>query len=117
MGIHGEPGIERKKLEPADAVMDEILGIVLPDMNLQSGERVAVMINGLGGLPLMDQYICYRRVHDVLTEKGVTIAKSMVGNYATSMDMIGMGVTLVRLDDELEGWLNAPFDAPYLKQG
>jgi dihydroxyacetone kinase-like protein len=56
-------------------------------------------------------------VHDVLTDKGATIAKSMVGNYATSMDMIGMGVTLVRLDDELEGWLNAPFDAPYLKQG
>ena len=108
MGIHGEPGIERKKLEPADAVMDEILGIVLPDMNLQSGERVAVMINGLGGLPLMDQYICYRRVHDVLTEKGVTIAKSMVGNYATSMDMIGMGVTLVRLDDEIEELLAAP---------
>ena len=116
MGIHGEPGIERKKIEPADAVMDEILGIVLPDMDLRSGEKVAVMINGLGGLPLMDQYICYRRGHDVLTEKGVTIAKSMVGNYATSMDMIGMGVTLVRLDDELAGWLNAPFDAPYLKQ-
>jgi len=117
MGIHGEPGIERKKLEPADAVVDEILGIVLPDMNLQAGEEVAVLVNGLGGLPLMDQYICYRRVHDVLTEHGVTIAKSMVGNYATSMDMIGMGVTLVRLDEQLKGWLNAPFHAPYLTQG
>lgn len=116
MGIHGEPGIERKKIEPADSVMDEILSIVLPDMDLKAGEEVAVMVNGLGGLPLMDQYICYRRVHDVLTEKGVTIAKSMVGNYATSMDMIGMGVTLVRLDDELKGWLNAPFNAPYLNQ-
>jgi len=116
MGIHGEPGIERKKIEPADAVIDEILDIVLSDMKLGDGEEVAVLVNGLGGLPLMDQYICYRRVHDVLTEKGVAIAKSMVGNYATSMDMIGMGVTLVRLDDELKGWLNASFDAPYLKQ-
>ena len=85
-------------------------------MDLKSGEEVAVLINGLGGLPLMDQYICYRRVHDVLTAKGVTIGKSMVGNYATSMDMIGMGVTLVRLDDELKGWLDTPFNAPYLKQ-
>ena len=116
MGIHGEPGIERKKIEPADAVIDEILDIVLSDMKLGDGEEVAVLVNGLGGLPLMDQYICYRRVHNVLTEKGVAIAKSMVGNYATSMDMIGMGVTLVRLDDELKGWLNASFNAPYLKQ-
>lgn len=116
MGIHGEPGIERKKIASADSVMDEILDIVLPDMKLKAGEEVAVLINGLGGLPLMDQYICYRRVHDVLSSKGVSIAKSMVGNYATSMDMIGMGVTLVRLDDELKGWLNASFDTPYLKQ-
>jgi dihydroxyacetone kinase-like protein len=85
-------------------------------MDLKAGEEVAVLINGLGALPLMDQYIMYRRVHDVLTEKGVKIAKSMVGDYATSMDMIGGSVTLVRLDETLKEQLNAPFAAPYLKQ-
>ena len=116
MGIHGEPGIIRKKIEPADQVVDEILSHIIPDMDLKSGEEVAVMINGLGALPLMDQYIMYRRVHDVLTEKGVKIVKSMVGDYATSMDMIGGSITLVRLDETLKEQLNAPFAAPYLKQ-
>ncbi|NLC05841.1 MAG: dihydroxyacetone kinase subunit DhaK [Erysipelothrix sp.] len=116
MGIHGEPGIIRKKIEPADQVVDEILSHIIPDMKLESGEEVAVLINGLGALPLMDQYIMYRRVHQVLTEKGVKVVKSMVGDYATSMDMIGGSITLVRLDATLKEQLNAPFNAPYLKQ-
>ena len=116
MGIHGEPGIVRKKIEPADSVVDEILEHILPDMKLEAGEEVSVLVNGLGALPVMDLYIVYRRVHDVLTEMGVKVHKSMVGNYATSMDMIGMSVTLTRLDEELKGYLDAEFDAPYLRQ-
>lgn len=115
MGIHGEPGIERSKLKPADEVVDEILNHIFDEVKFDSGEEVQVLINGLGGLPLMDQYICYRRVNEVLTEKGIKIHHSMVGNYATSMDMIGMSITLVRLDDELKELLGAPCDTPYLK--
>lgn len=116
MGIHGEPGIVRKKIEPADQVVEEILGHILPDMKLESGEEVVVLINGLGSLPLMDMYICFRKVYDVLTEKGVKVVKSMVGTLASSMDMIGMSVTLTRVDDELKGYLESEFNAPYLKQ-
>lgn len=116
MGLHGEPGIERKELKPADEVIDEILGELLERSTLEEGDETLVLINGLGGLPLMDQYICYRRVDQVLEEKGIKIDKSLVGNYATSMDMIGMSVTLVKLDDELKEFLKAPCDTPYFKQ-
>ncbi|MDN6729757.1 MAG: dihydroxyacetone kinase subunit DhaK [Alkalibacterium sp.] len=116
MGLHGEPGIERKELKPADEVIDEILGKLLERSTLEEGDETLVLINGLGGLPLMDQYICYRRVDQVLEEKGIKIDKSLVGNYATSMDMIGMSVTLVKLDDELKEFLKAPCDTPYFKQ-
>lgn len=113
MGIHGEPGLERTKLAPADEVVDQILDYVLADSKLESGDEVKVLINGLGGLPLMDQYICYRRVDQVLAEKGIKPYRPMVGDYATSMDMIGMSITLVKLDDELKELLDAPCDAPY----
>lgn len=115
MGIHGEPGVRRSKLKSADEVVDEILGYVFDDMKIVSGEEVYVLVNGLGGLPLMDQYICFRRVSQVLEEKGIKIYKSLVGNYATSMDMVGMSITLVKLDEEIKELLDVPCDTPYLK--
>jgi len=115
MGIHGEPGVRRAKLESADKVVDEILGYILEDMQLESGEEVFVLVNGLGGLPVLDQYICFRRVAQVLEEKSIKIHQSLVGNYATSMDMVGMSITLVRLDDELKELIDYPCDTPYLK--
>lgn len=116
MGLHGEPGIERKKLKPANEVIDEILNHLLERSPIKEGDETLVMINGLGSLPLMDQYICYRRVDQVLEKKGIIIDRSLVGNYATSMDMIGMSVTLVKLDNELRELLAASCDTPYFKQ-
>ncbi|EKZ4117920.1 dihydroxyacetone kinase subunit DhaK [Listeria monocytogenes] len=115
MGIHGEPGIKRTSIEPADKVVDQIMGYLIEEMKLTADEEVHVLINGLGGLPVMDQYICYRRVDEILKEKGVHIHNPLVGNYATSMDMIGMSITLVRLDDELKDLLDTPCDTPYFK--
>jgi len=115
MGIHGEPGVRRTKIKPADEVVDEILSYILEDGKFTGNEEVYVLVNGLGSLPLMDQYICYRRVEQVLTEKGIKIYKSLVGNYATSMDMVGMSITLVKLDDEIKKWLDYPCDTPYWK--
>ncbi|MGX7205745.1 dihydroxyacetone kinase subunit DhaK [Enterococcus pingfangensis] len=115
MGIHGEPGIERIKIESADKVIDEILTHILEDSKITSGDEVYVLVNGLGGLPVMDQYICYRRVHQILEEKGIIIHKSEVGNYATSMDMVGLSVTLVNLDKEIKELLDYPCDTPYYK--
>jgi dihydroxyacetone kinase-like protein len=115
MGIHGEPGVRRSKIQPADKVVDELLTYILEDGKFTSGNEVYVLVNGLGGLPLMDQYIMFRRVEQVLSEKGIKIYKSLVGNYATSMDMIGGSITLVKLDDEIKKWLDVPCDTPYLK--
>jgi len=116
MGIHGEPGIRRTKIQEADKVVDELLSHILEEAQLEDDAEIKVLVNGLGGLPLMDQYICYRRVKEVLTDKGYNIYKPMVGNYATSMDMIGMSVTIVKLDDELKELLDAPCDTPYWKE-
>lgn len=115
MGIHGEPGIERRKVEPADKIIDEILHYILKDSQITEGDEVYILLNGLGGLPVMDQYVCYRRVSQVLKDRGIQIHRSEVGNYATSMDMVGMSVTLVKLDDELKDLLDFPCDTPYYK--
>lgn len=115
MGIHGEPWIERSKIKPADEVVDEIMDHILTDSGIAKGDKVYVLVNGLGGLPVMDQYVCYRRVNQILNEKGIEIHKAEVGNYATSMDMIGMSVTLLKLDNEIEELLDTPCDTPYYK--
>jgi len=116
MGIHGEPGMGVSKIKTADEIVDELLGHILEDSKLSDGDNVLALVNGLGALPLMDQYICYRRVEQVLNERNININISWVGNYSTSMDMVGMSVTLVKLDDELQELLTAPCDTPYLKQ-
>ena len=115
MGLHGEPGIERRPVEKADTIIDEIMDIILKDSQLESGDEVYVLLNGLGALPLLDQYICYRRVDQVLNEKGIKINRTDVGNFATSMDMVGMSVTLVKLDEEIKELLDAPCNTPYYK--
>ena len=114
MGIHGEPGVRRGKIEPADQVVDEIMEHILKDFPLAEGDEVYTLVNGLGGLPLMDQYIIHNHLEEVLREKGVKIYKSLVGNYATSMDMIGMGITIVKVDAELKELLYYPVDTPYM---
>ena len=114
MGIHGEPGVRRGKIEPADQVVDEIMEHILKDFPLSEGDEVYTLVNGLGGLPLMDQYIIHNHLEEVLREKGVKIYKSLVGNYATSMDMIGMGITIVKVDEELKELLDYPVDTPYM---
>ncbi len=108
VGIHGEPGRERKKLTNADAIVDELLDAVVSDLPFNSGDRVALMVNGLGGTPVSELYIAYRRAHQQLAERGITVGRSYVNEYCTSLDMAGASVTLVKLDDEIEGLLAAP---------
>lgn len=116
MGIHGEPGVRRGKIEPADAVIDEIMAPILADLPYESGDEVYVLVNSLGATPLMDLHICFRRVAQILEEKGIKIYKGLVGPFAASMDMAGMSVTLVKLDDELKELLDYPCNAPYFTQ-
>jgi dihydroxyacetone kinase-like protein len=108
VGIHGEPGRRREKLMPADAIVDELLTAVADDLPFQSGDRVALMINGLGGTPISELYLLYRRAHQQLAERGIEVGRSYVGEYCTSLDMAGASLTLVRLDDEIDSLLGDP---------
>ena len=108
VGIHGEPGRERRKLTNADAIVDELLDAVVTDLPYSSGDRVALMINGLGGTPISELYILYRRAHQQLADRGIAVGRSYVNEYCTSLDMAGASLTLVRLDEEIERLLEAP---------
>jgi dihydroxyacetone kinase-like protein len=116
IGIHGEPGIHRGPLETADAVTDRLLEPIVADLELSRGERVAVLVNGLGATPLEELYVIYRRVHARLAELGVEIERRYVGEYATSLEMAGASVSVMRLDDSTSELLAAPARSPFFEQ-
>lgn len=113
MGIHGEPGIWRGKLKSADALTGEMLDRLLPELQLQRGSRIAVLVNSLGATPHEELYIVYRHIDKVLRDLGVTAVMPLVGRYATSMEMAGASLTLMPLDSELEQLLRAPAASPF----
>ena len=116
IGIHGEPGVHRGPLESADAVTDRLLDPIVTDLGLTSGERVAVLVNGLGATPLEELYVLYRRVHSRLTELGVEIERRYVGEFATSLEMAGASISVMRLDDRTAELLAAPARSPFFQQ-
>jgi dihydroxyacetone kinase-like protein len=113
MGIHGEPGIWRGPLRRADEIAGEMLDRLLTDTGIGRGERVSVLVNSLGATPHEELYILYRHIARRLAEAGVTISVPLVGRYATSMEMAGASLTLLRLDGELEALLRAPASCPF----
>ncbi len=117
MGIHGEPGVRRGPLRPADEISGEMLDMILNDITLGEGDRVSVLCNSLGATPLEELYIVYRYVAAQLNDRGVSIVEPVVGRYCTSMEMTGHSVTLIKLDDELESLLKAPCDCPHWRVG
>ena len=111
IGIHGEPGVERKTVEPADQVVDEMMGRILGDSVNFAGSEVAVMVNGMGGTPLMELYVAYTHVADVLEREGIRVWRMpYVGDYMTSLEMAGFSITLLKLDEEMKNYLGAPCD-------
>lgn len=116
MGIHGEPGTHREELKPADEIVTHLMDKILADMNLSEGDEVAVLVNGLGGTPLMEQFIVNRKVNKILEEKKVSVYKTIVGEYMTSIEMAGFSISLLKLDDELKSLLDAKADTPAFKQ-
>ncbi len=116
IGHHGEPGIAVRPLASADEMAEQLLDIILPDLPFVSGDEVAVLVSGLGATPVMEQYIFYNRVHDLLTERGFGVYRTYVGNYFTSLDMTGVTLTLMRVDKELKECLDYPADSVGLKE-
>ncbi len=116
LGIHGEPGVERGKLETADHVADRLMEMIQGDLVLQSGDRVAVMINGLGSTSQLEMFIVYRRVASILSEQGIAVHRSYVGEYLTSLEMGGCSITILKLDDELVDLIDHPADSAVFVQ-
>lgn len=116
MGIHGEPGVRRGKTEPADAVVTEIMDVLVPELNLGKGDEVCVLVNSLGATPMMDLFVAFRKVSMILGEKGVKVHKTFIGTYASTMNMPGTSVTLLKVDDELKKLIDYPTNAPYFVQ-
>jgi phosphoenolpyruvate---glycerone phosphotransferase subunit DhaK len=117
IGIHGEPGRRRVKLAPALEVTEMLTAPIVEDLGLKAGDQVLALVNGMGGTPLIELYIVFDALHRILHAKQITIARNLVGNYITSLDMAGCSITLVRLDDELTKYWDAPVHTPALRWG
>lgn len=114
MGIHGEPGMRSGPVETADAVADELLAPIIVDLGLKKGDRVAVLVNGLGATGLLELYVLNRRLAEALDAGGISVHRTWVGEYCTSLDMAGASITLLRLDDALQELLDLPCRTPAL---
>ena len=116
IGIHGEPGTHREKISDVNGIADKLLAKIFAEGIYSAGDEVAVLVNGMGGTPLMELLVANKHVREVLDGKGIKVAKTIVGNYMTSLDMEGFSITLLKLDDELKKYLAAPADTPAFVQ-
>ena len=117
VGIHGEPGRRRVKLAPADEIVEMLVGPILDDGVFSRGDSALAFVNGLGGTPLIELYVVYRKVAEILAGRGIAIARNLVGSYITSLEMAGTSITLLKLDDELTRLWDAPVHTPALRWG
>ncbi len=116
IGHHGEPGVRVEPLKSADEMAQEMVDIVLPDLPFVAGDEVVVLVSGLGATPIMEQYIFFSKVYDLIEEKGISIYKSYVGDYFTSLEMNGITLTVMKLDDELKACIDMPVECDGLTQ-
>lgn len=116
IGIHGEPGIGKGELKSADEIVEKIMESILADLPYQSGDEVSVLVNGLGATPKEELYVVYRKVAQILKDKKITVYHPYIGEFATSMEMAGMSISLLRLDNELKELLKKSADTPFFVQ-
>src|SRR5277367_3508472 len=117
VGIHGEPGRKRMKLKPADEIVELLMEPILTDLPFRSGDEVLMFVNGLGGTPLIELYIVYRKAAEIAKKAGLKITRHLVGNYITSLEMAGTSITLLKLDDQFKKLWDAPVLTPALRAG
>jgi dihydroxyacetone kinase-like protein len=115
IGIHGEPGIQKTKLKKVDKIVDSLLNDILADLKLKANDRIALMVNGMGGTPLMELYIANRRANKFLNNKGINIYKNYVGEFMTSLEMEGLSISILKLDEDLIELLTAESEIKLLK--
>jgi phosphoenolpyruvate---glycerone phosphotransferase subunit DhaK len=117
VGIHGEPGRERRKLASADEITEALMTPILDDGGFGSGDRVLAFVNGMGGTPLLELYVVYNKVAAMCRDRGVTIERNLIGSYITSLEMAGCSITLLKLDDEMVRLWDAPVHTAALRWG
>ena len=117
IGIHGEPGRERRKLASADEITEALMNPILDDGGYGSGDRVLAFVNGMGGTPLLELYVVYNKVAAMCRDRGVTIERNLIGSYITSLEMAGASITLLKLDDEMVRLWDAPVRTAALRWG
>src|SRR5947209_3003956 len=115
IGIHGEPGRFREKIGPASLIAERMMTPIIEDLPFSSGDRVLAFVNGMGGTPLIELYLMYGEVARLAQEHGLTIERHLIGNYITSLEMQGCSITLLRLDDEMVRYWEAPVNTPGLR--
>ena len=116
LGIHGEPGVRRVKLQSADEIAEELVNKLLADSGIQAGDVVCTLVNSLGATTLLELYIINRRLAQLLQERGIHVHDMDVGTYVTSLEMAGASITLMKLDDELRSYYDMPCRSPYYKK-
>ena len=116
IGHHGEPGVSVEPLVTADEMAQKMLDLILPDLPFAAGDEVVVLLSGLGATPVMEQYIVFSKVADILADHGIRLYRSYVGNYFTSLEMMGVTLTVMKLDDELKECIDYPADSMGLRQ-
>lgn len=117
IGIHGEPGRERVPLAPAREVVERLAGPIVDDLSLEDGDNVLAFVNSMGGTPLIELYIVYNELHNLLSGRGINVSRNLIGPYITSLEMAGCSITLLKLDDELTRLWDAPVSTPGLTWG
>lgn len=117
IGIHGEPGRERKPMATAAEIVEMLAGPIVEDLPLGEGDNVLAFVNSMGGTPLIELYVVYNDLHRYLADRGITITRNLIGPYITSLEMQGCSITLLKLDDELTGLWDAPVNTPGLRWG
>jgi phosphoenolpyruvate---glycerone phosphotransferase subunit DhaK len=117
IGIHGEPGRFREKIGPASQIAERLVVPIVEDLPFSSGDRVLAFVNGMGGTPLIELYVMYNEVAKLLQEREIQIERNLIGDYITSLEMQGCSITLLKLDDEMVRYWDAPVNTPGLRWG
>ena len=115
IGIHGEPGRRREKMKSADEIVEELMQPILEDLPFKAGDDVLLFVNGMGATPLLELYIVYKKAFEIAKQHGLNVKRHLVGNYVTSLDMAGTSITLLKLDDEMVKYWDAPVLTPGLR--
>ncbi len=117
VGIHGEPGRRREPMRQADAIVADLVGAILHDLQPQNGQEILLLVNGFTGTPLMELYVLYHAAAKLLEQQGMKISRSLVGDYVTSLEMAGASITVCLLDDEIRQHWDAPVHTAALRWG